>query len=110
MNPTNKIVAANGRSKCEGGVSRREVLGTTAAVAAALAFPMIIPSRVLGADAPSNRIRVGQIGAGRIGSQHDIPGVIKSNLADYVAACDLDSKSAANGPAPLARARAHNNA
>ena len=82
-----------------GSVSRRDFLRTGALAASALAMPMIIPSRLLGADAPSNRIRVGQIGCGRIATVHDMPGVLKSDLADYVAACDLDSKRLAAGKA-----------
>jgi myo-inositol 2-dehydrogenase / D-chiro-inositol 1-dehydrogenase len=77
------------------GITRRRFLGTTAAAGATLAMPMFIPSRLLGDDAPSNRVRVGQIGCGRIATGHDMPGVLKSGLADYVAACDLDSKRAA---------------
>ena len=57
---------------------------------------MIISSRAWGAN---NRIRVGQIGLGRIAQSHDMPGVIKSDLADYVAVCDLDSKRVADGVA-----------
>src|SRR6187399_1406160 len=70
------------------GVSRRDVL-VTAAVA-----PLIISSRAWGAN---SRITVGQIGCGRIAQGHDMPGVIKSGLADYVAVCDLDQKRAADG-------------
>jgi myo-inositol 2-dehydrogenase / D-chiro-inositol 1-dehydrogenase len=73
-------------------ITRRRFLGMTAAAGATLAMPMFIPSRLLGADAPSNRVRVGQIGCGRIATGHDMPGVFKSGLADYVAVCDLDSK------------------
>jgi len=62
-----------------------------------LTMPLIVPSRLLGADAPSNRIRVGQIGCGRIATGHDMPGVLKSELADIVAVCDLDSKRVAAG-------------
>jgi myo-inositol 2-dehydrogenase / D-chiro-inositol 1-dehydrogenase len=62
----------------------------TACVAAAVA-PFIAPSRLFGADAPSNRIRVGHIGCGRISTLHDMPGVARSGLADVVAVCDLDS-------------------
>ena len=40
---------------------------------------------------------MGQIGLGRIAQSHDMPGVIKSELADYVAVCDLDSKRVADG-------------
>jgi len=62
-------------------------------------MPQIIPARLLGADAPSNRIRVGQIGCGRIATVHDLPGVLNSQLADIVAVCDLDSNRAALGQA-----------
>lgn len=64
-----------------------------------LSLPLILPSRLLGADAPSNRIRVGQIGCGRIARDHDMPGVLKSGLADIVAVCDLDANRAAEGKA-----------
>src|SRR3954470_6989730 len=71
--------------------SRRDVVKT--AVAAAVA-PLILPARAFGAN---DRIRVGQIGCGRIAQGHDMPGVIKSGLADYVALCELDSRRAADG-------------
>jgi myo-inositol 2-dehydrogenase / D-chiro-inositol 1-dehydrogenase len=70
------------------GVSRRQVL-----ISAAVA-PLIISSRAWGSN---SRIRVGQIGCGRIAQGHDMPGVIKSDLADYVAICELDSKRLADG-------------
>jgi myo-inositol 2-dehydrogenase / D-chiro-inositol 1-dehydrogenase len=59
--------------------------------------PLILPSRLLGADAPSNRIRVGQIGCGRIARDHDMPGVMKSGLAEIVAVCDVDAHRAEDG-------------
>jgi myo-inositol 2-dehydrogenase / D-chiro-inositol 1-dehydrogenase len=73
-------------------LSRREFTFGVAATTAALGVPFIVPARVLGADAPSNRLRIGQIGCGRIAQAHDVPGVLKSGLADVVAVCDLDSK------------------
>lgn len=77
---------------------RRRFIQSAAAAAAAMTFPTILPSRVVrGADLPSNRIRVGQIGCGRIANQHDIPGVLKAGMADFVAVCDLDSRRAATG-------------
>jgi len=77
--------------------TRRQFLRTSAASVAALAaFPTLVPSRVFGADAPSNRIRVAQIGCGRIATDMDMPGVLGTNMADYVAVCDLDSKRAAS--------------
>ncbi len=78
-------------------LTRRAFLRRTAAASGALAFPLIVPSRLFGADAPSNRVRVGQIGCGRIATVHDMPGVVKADLADVVAVCDLDSKRAAAG-------------
>ena len=78
-------------------LSRREFLSTSAKIAALTAAPLIIPSRLLGATAPSNRIRVGQIGCGRIAQGHDMPGVLASNLADYVAVCDLDTNRISDG-------------
>jgi len=77
--------------------SRRDFVKKTVATAGVLGFPTIVPSTVFGQTAPSNRIRVGQIGCGRIAQQHDVPGVINSKLADYVGVCDLDSKRAAAG-------------
>ncbi|HTV22097.1 MAG TPA: Gfo/Idh/MocA family oxidoreductase [Polyangiaceae bacterium] len=69
-------------------LDRRRFLGTAAAVAA----PLFVPSRVFGATAPSNRLRVAQVGCGRIAQVHDMPGVLDTKLADYVAVCDLDTK------------------
>jgi predicted dehydrogenase len=78
-------------------ISRRTFV-KRAAFAAAVA-PLIIRSRLLGADAPSNRIRVGHIGCGRIAHGHDMPGVAASDLADVVAVCDLDTRRVASGKA-----------
>jgi len=80
-------------------ISRRDFVRTLAGTAALVSAPLIIPSRLLGADAPSGRIRVGQIGCGRIAHGHDMPGVFKSGLADIVAVCDVDSKRLAAGKA-----------
>jgi len=75
-------------------MSRRSFLKTSAAASAALGAPLIIPSRLLGADAPSNRIRVAQIGCGRIAFGMDMPGVMKTGEADFVAVADFDSNRA----------------
>ncbi len=76
-------------------VTRRDFV-RTAVVTAAVA-PLIVPSRLFGQSAPSNRIRVGHIGCGRIGQSHDMPGVANSGLADVLAVCDLDSRRVASG-------------
>ncbi len=83
-------------------LTRRDFVHTTGLAAAGFAAgPLIIPSRLLGADAPSNRVRVGHIGCGRIAQAHDMKGVAASGLADVVAVCDLDSKRVVAGKAKV---------
>src|SRR5687768_14878045 len=78
-------------------LTRRDFTRATLFGAAAIALPQIIPARLLGANAPGNRIRVGQIGCGRIAREHDMPSVLHSEMADYVAVCDVDAHRAADG-------------
>jgi predicted dehydrogenase len=63
-------------------------LGTTALVG----FPTIVPAHVLGKEAPSNKINIGQIGCGRIARDHDIRDTIQFDEARFIAVCDVDSK------------------
>lgn len=63
------------------------VLGTTAMVG----FPTIVPASVLGKDAPSNKINIGQIGCGRIAKDHDMPDTMRYDSARMIAVSDLDS-------------------
>lgn len=65
----------------------RTTLGTVAAVG----FPSIVPASVLGKDAPSNKINIGQIGCGRIAISHDMHDTLKFDEARIMAVCDLDS-------------------
>src|SRR3954452_9249756 len=76
---------------------RRFVKTSTLATAAIAGFPTILPSSVFGADAPSKRIQIGQIGCGRIAHEMDLPGILKQDIARVVAVCDLDSKRMAHG-------------
>jgi len=69
-------------------MTRRGFVGTMAAAG----FPTIIPARVLGADAPSKTIQVGQIGFGRIAKSMDVPGILKCPGVRYVALSDLDTR------------------
>ena len=78
-------------------ISRLSFLQRSGATAAVVAAPLVIPSRLLGKTAPSNRVRVGHIGAGRIAQGHDMVGVAGSDLADVLAVADLDSRRAASG-------------
>lgn len=83
--------------KNTGSLSRRDFCRTVAIAGAVFSVPTIIPSRLLGANSPSNRFRIGQIGCGRIARGHDMPGVFKTGMADIVALCDVDSKRVAEG-------------
>ena len=69
-------------------ISRR----TLVKAGAAIGFPMILPARLFGQSAPSNRITVGAIGIGRISRVHDMPEVWKHADAQIVAVCDVDSR------------------
>lgn len=57
-------------------------------------MPTIVPSKVFGKNAPSNRIHIGQIGCGRIARGHDMFETFKYEDALFVALCDVDSKRA----------------
>ncbi|MDR0756654.1 MAG: Gfo/Idh/MocA family oxidoreductase, partial [Tannerella sp.] len=59
--------------------------------------PTIVPSSVMGKNAPSNRINVGAIGTGRISRVHDIPDTIKYDYARITAVSDLDMHRAEEG-------------
>ena len=77
--------------------SRRSFLKTAVRSGVGLAvLPSIIPARLLGADAPSKKINVAQIGCGRMG-RSDLGNVLNESLARVVAVCDLDSKRLAAG-------------
>ena len=77
-------------------LTRRNFLKTSAVgVVGAFAAPIIVPSSVFGANAPSNRINVGAIGCGRQGR-----GVMHSIMdkadARIIAVCDLDANRLAD--------------
>jgi predicted dehydrogenase len=79
--------------------TRRKLIKTAGAGAAALGFPAIVPSTVFGANAPSERITIGAIGVGRISRVHDLPETWKYDQAQIVAVCDLDSNRVEKGKA-----------
>ncbi|MCX6873906.1 MAG: Gfo/Idh/MocA family oxidoreductase [Verrucomicrobia bacterium] len=75
---------------------RRNFIKLAGGAAAAIGFPTIIPSRVLGAAAPGKLIQIAQLGCGRIGFEMDMPGVLRQpGLARIIAVADFDSKRAA---------------
>jgi myo-inositol 2-dehydrogenase/D-chiro-inositol 1-dehydrogenase len=82
------------RSRHSTGSFSRRTFGKTLL---GISLPLILPNRLLAAAGPNSRIRVAQIGCGRIARDHDMPGVLKSGLADIVAVCDVDANRAADG-------------
>lgn len=80
------------------GLSRRQYLKTTLVGSLGMiAVPTIVPASVLGKNAPSNRIQIGQIGFGRIAKAHDLPDTIRYDQAHIMAVCDVDSKRKQDG-------------
>ena len=72
-------------------MERRKFIKQTASVAsAAIVMPTIVPSSVLGKNAPSNKINIGQIGCGRIARSHDMAETLKYDQARLIAVCDVD--------------------
>ena len=70
-------------------LTRRSVLkGAAVAAGAAVAFPTIVPSSVLGADAPSNKILMGAIGVGGMGTG-DLHGFLGDSRVHIVGVCDV---------------------
>ena len=77
--------------------SRRKFI---AGAGAAIGFPTIIPSRVLGKDAPSNRINMGFVGMGNRG-RGVMTALMNHKSAQGIAVCDLhDDYKAPNGGRP----------
>jgi predicted dehydrogenase len=74
--------------------TRRQFLADAGKGLAIAGFPAIVPSSVLGAFSPGNRINIGAIGTGRISRGHDLPGLWQYDSARIMAVCDLDSRRA----------------
>ena len=91
----------------EKAILRRSFLERSLTAAAALGFPSVVPARVFGPSAPNNLIQVGQIGCGRIARVSEFPGILRnSDVARYVAVCDLDSIRLADAKSMLEQAYA----
>lgn len=72
-------------------MGRRDFLKRSAVAAgAALAWPSIVPSSVFGANAPSNRITIGSIGLGGMGTGN-MKGFKGKADSEVVAVCDVDA-------------------
>ncbi len=70
-------------------LTRRDFI---AAASNAFMVPTIVPSSVFGANAPSNRINIAQIGCGNQ-SRADLPGMLRLADAQVVAVCDVNKAS-----------------
>ena len=74
-------------------MNRRRFLKTSATVAASVVvLPQVVPSSVLGADAPSDRITMGFIGVGNQGTG-DMRGFLQDGRVQVVAVCDVNKES-----------------
>jgi myo-inositol 2-dehydrogenase/D-chiro-inositol 1-dehydrogenase len=85
-------------------ITRRKFLDTSVkatllSTVAISGFPTIIPASVIGKNPPSDKINIGQIGFGRIGSSHDLPETLPYDVARVVAVADWDSNRVAKGKA-----------
>lgn len=80
------------------GLTRREYLKTSLLGAAGMfVAPTIVPSTVLGKNAPNNKINIAQIGCGRIARGHDLPETLKHDEIRLVAVSDVDRKRMEEG-------------
>ena len=79
-------------------MERRNFLkNSSSAMGGLILAPTIVPSSVFGANAPSNKINVAQIGFGRIAMTHDLAETLPIDLARVIAVCDLDSNRLEKG-------------
>jgi predicted dehydrogenase len=72
-------------------LTRRDFLkGSALTTVSAIALPTIVPAKVFGADAPSNRITIGCTGTGGQGSSN-MRGFHAKSDCEVVAVCDVDA-------------------
>jgi predicted dehydrogenase len=75
---------------------RRHFLKASGLAAGAAAAPLIIPSRLLGKDAPSNKINLGFIGMGSQGTGRNMGTFLHEDDAIVRAVCDVKLSAANN--------------
>ena len=69
--------------------TRRHFLKQALVATTAIGFPTIIPSWVLGKDAPGNKITVGFIGTGGHGIKRNLNMYLRQSDARILAVCDV---------------------
>ena len=75
-------------------IQRRDFVKGLAA--AAIGAPTIVPASVFGQNAPSNRLTMGQIGVGNMGTTN-MKEFLKRDDVQVLAICDIDDKRAQEG-------------
>jgi hypothetical protein len=86
---------------CSARVTRRKLLrAAVAAGAGAIAMPLVLPSRLFGANAPSNRLNVAAVGTG--GRCRALMTEILRQGENLVALCDVDQRQLASARQGLA--------
>jgi hypothetical protein len=83
------MVQPTANARTPGVLDRR---GFLTLAGAAVAAPCVMPSSILGANAPSNRVTVAFIGAGNQ-SRVDLPAMLKIDDVQVVAVCDVNRGS-----------------
>ncbi len=73
-------------------LTRRNFLKSAASATAVVAFPYVVPSSVLGATAPSNRITMGCIGLGGMGT-NNLRAFMGEPDVQILAVCDVETGS-----------------
>lgn len=87
-------------------ISRREFIKNAALFGAVIGFPTIIPSSVIGQNAPSKRINVALIGMGLMMGSHQ-GFMLSRNDVQVVAVCDVDREKRNRAKASIERAYAN---
>lgn len=72
-------------------ISRRRFLQRSTAAASGIVLPAIVPAKVLGKDAPSNKVHMAIIGTGNQGT-NDMRGFLQNRRVRVVAVCDVNRK------------------
>ena len=70
-------------------MKRRTALKQSLAAATSVSLPAIIPSHVLGKEAPSNKITIGMIGTGNHGIHRNLNMFLRQPDARVLAVCDV---------------------
>ena len=71
-------------------LTRRQILKAAGTAGALYCFPVFVPARVLGKNAPSKRIHIAMIGMGRQAFYANLPTFLNSDDVRVVAVCDVD--------------------